>query len=56
MIEPGYDLRSLEELEEFINKEKCLPEVVTDPKKAPQIDVLALNGKLFAKIEVLQAK
>ncbi len=53
VFEPDYKLRSLEELEAFIEKEKHLPGVVTDPERAPNVDLLKLNGKLLEKIEEL---
>ncbi len=53
VFEPDYKLRSLEDLEGFIKKEKHLPGVVTDPEKAPTVDIISLNGKLLEKIEKL---
>ncbi len=53
VFEADYQLRSLEKLEEFIKTEKHLPGIITDPQKAPEVDILALNGKLLAKIEEL---
>ncbi len=53
VFEPGYKLRNLEELESFIKDEQHLPGVITDPEKAPNVDLLSLNGKLLEKIEEL---
>jgi hypothetical protein len=53
VFEPGYKLKKLEELEEFIIKEKHLPGIITDPKQSPNVDILALNGKFLEKIEEL---
>ncbi len=53
VFEPGYKLRSLEELEDFIKEEQHLPGVITDPEKAPNVDLMSLNGKLLEKIEEL---
>ncbi len=53
VFEPDYDLMSLEELESFIKERRHLPGIITDPEKAPNIDILSLNGKLLAKIEEL---
>ena len=53
VFESDYELRSLEELESFIKKEKHLPGIITDPEKTPVVDVMALNGKFLEKIEEL---
>jgi len=53
VFEPDYNLMSLDNLEDFVKKEKHLPGIITDPKKAPNVDILSLNGKLLAKIEEL---